>query len=126
MQYLLVGLVINVKRCADVLDAVLTAFNEKAGIPDQVVAWNAKGGNVTGSLSFPDHGRFIIELTQSLQSDGRELWTAALLEKSDEKEKAPVVFIRMHSLSLDIPMRLEIPLRALVKGGPSLVFKEIK
>jgi hypothetical protein len=120
MQYLLVGLAINVKRCADVLDGVLTAFNQKIGIPDQIVAWNVKGGNATGPLSFPDRGRFIIELTQSLQSGGQELWTAALLEKHNEKEKAPVVFIRMHSPSLDIPTRLEIPLRALMKGGPPL------
>jgi len=120
MQYLMAGLFINVKRCADVLDGVLTGFNEKMGIPDQIVAWNAKDGNATGPLSFPDHGRFIIELTQSLLSDKRELWTAALLEKHDEKEKAPVLFIRMHSVSLDIPMRLEIPLRAVMKGGASL------
>jgi hypothetical protein len=120
MQYLLVALAINVKRCADVLDGVLTAFNQKMGIPDQIVAWNVKGGNATGPLSFPDRGRFIVELTQSLQSGGQELWTAALLEKHNETEKAPVVFIRMHSPSLDIPMRLEIPLRALMKGGPPL------
>ena len=73
-----------------------------------------------GPLSFPDRGRFIIELTQSLLSDKRELWTAALLEKKDEKEKAPVLFIRMHSPSLDIPMRLEIPLRAVIRSGPAL------
>lgn len=119
MKYLLSGMAINVRRCADVLDGVLTAFNNKTGIPDQIVAWNAKGGNATGPLSFPDHGRFIIELTQSLQSDGQMLWTAVLLEH-EEKEKAPLVFIRLHSPSLDIPMRLEIPMRALIKGGPSL------
>lgn len=99
---------------------MLTAFNEKTGIPEQIVVWNAKGGNASGPLSFPDRGRFIIELTQSVLRDKRELWTAALLEKQDEKEKAPVLFIRMHSPSLDIPMRLEIPLRAVMKGGPAL------
>lgn len=120
MQYLMSGLHINVKRCADVLDGVLKAFNEKTGIPDQIVSWNAKGGNTVGPLSFPDRGRFIIELTQSLLSDKRVLWTAALLEKHDEKEKSPVLFIQLHSPSLDIPMRLEIPLRAVMKGGLSL------
>jgi hypothetical protein len=120
MRYLMSGLYINVKRCADVLDGVLTAFNGKTGIPEQIVSWNAEGGNAVGPLSFPDRGRFIIELKQSLLSDKRELWTAALLEKKDEKEKAPVLFIRMHSPSLDIPMRLEIPLRAVIRGGPAL------
>lgn len=120
MQYLMAGLFISVKRCADVLDGVLTAFNEQGGIPDQIVAWNAKGGNACRPLSFPDRGRFIIDLTQSMRPGKETLWTAALLEKKDEKEKAPVLFISMHSPSLDIPMRLEIPLRAVMKGGPSL------
>jgi hypothetical protein len=48
------------------------------------------------------------------------LYTVALLERKDEKEKAPVVFISMQSPSLNIPMRVEIPLRALVSGGPPL------
>ena len=120
MQYVMAGLFISVKRCADVLDRVLTAFNEQDGIPDQIVAWNANGGNACGPLSFPDRGRFIIDLTQSMRPGKETLWTAALLEKKDEKEKAPVLFISMHSPSLDIPMRLEIPLRAVMKGGASL------
>jgi hypothetical protein len=120
MQYLMGRLSVNLQRCADVLDGVLTAFNEKTGIPDQIVAWNVKGGNANEPLCFPDRGRFIIDLTQSMGTDKRTLWTAALIEKKDEKERAPVLFISMHSLSLDIPMRLEIPVRAVMKGGPSL------
>ena len=120
MQYLMSGLSLNLQRCADVLDGVLTAFNKAAGIPDQIVAWNVKGGNANEPLCFPDRGRFIVDLTQSMGANKRTLWTAALLEKKDEKERAPVVFISMHSLSLDIPMRLEIPLRAVMKGGPPL------
>lgn len=120
MQYLMSGLSFNLHRCADVLDGVLTAFNEKTSIPDQIVAWNVKGGNTNEPLCFPDRGRFIVDLTQSMGTDKRTLWAAALLEKKDEKERAPVLFISMHSPSLDIPMRLEIPLRAVTKGGPSL------
>lgn len=120
MQYLMSGLSFNLRRCADVLDGVLTGFNEKTSIPDQIVAWNVKGGNANEPLCFPDRGRFIVDLTQSMGTDKRTLWAAALLEKKDEKERAPVLFISMHSPSLDIPMRLEIPLRAVMKGGPSL------
>jgi hypothetical protein len=120
MQYLMAGLSIGTRRCADVLDGVLTAFNEQSGISDQIVDWNAKGGNTFGPLSFPDRGRFIFDLTRSMRPGKEALWTAALLEKKDEKEKAPVVFISMRSPSLNIPMRLEIPLRAVMKGGPSL------
>jgi hypothetical protein len=120
MQFLMGGLSLNVKRCADVLEAVLAAFNEQTTIPEQILSWNAKGGNSYQPLSFPARGRFIVDLTQSLLSNGKNLWTASLVEKSDEKEKAPVLFISMHSPSLDIPMRLEIPLRAVMQGGPPL------
>lgn len=44
------------------------------------------------------------------------LYPVALLEREDEKEKAQVVFISIQSPSLDIPIRLEIPQRALVRG----------
>ena len=45
---------------------------------------------------------------------------AQALNKKDEKETAPVAFFSMHSPSLDIPMRVEVPLRALIQGGPKL------
>jgi len=60
-----------------------------------------------------------VEICQSLTKRG-PLFTATVLEAKEEKETAPVVFFRMRSPTLDIPMRVEIPLRALIKGGPSL------
>lgn len=120
LQYLMASLSIDLRRCADVLDRVLRSFNKQSGIPDKIVAWNSRGGNFHEPLVFPDRGRFIVELTQSLTRDKQVLWTAALLEKKNEKERAPVLFIRMHSPSLDIPMRVEIPLRAVMKGGAAL------
>lgn len=120
MQYVTSGVVINVRRCADVLDSLLIKFNEQTGIPDKVVAWNEAGGNRRGPLEFPERGRLIFDVTQYLTADKKMLYTVALLENKDEKERAPVVFISMQSPSLDIPMRLEIPLRALVRGGPPL------
>ena len=120
MQYLMAGLSLNLKKCADVLEGVLAAFNEQTAIPEQILAWNARGGNSYQPLSFEARGRFIVDLRQSLLSNDKKFWTAALLEKRDEKEKAPVLFISMHSPSLDIPMRLEIPLRAVMQGGTPL------
>jgi hypothetical protein len=37
-----------------------------------------------------------------------------------EEEGAPVVSIRLHSWTLNIPLRVEIPLRAIIKGGGDL------
>ncbi len=49
-----------------------------------------------------------------------EGYSRKLSRRRGEKETAPLVFLSMHSLSLDIPMRVEVPLRALIKGGPDL------
>jgi hypothetical protein len=48
------------------------------------------------------------------------LYLAKVLESKGEKETAPVVFFSMHSPTLDVPMRTEVPLRALIKGGIAL------
>src|SRR3546814_1682751 len=39
---------------------------------------------------------------------------------SDLPQVAPVVFFNLQSPTLDIPMRVEVPLRALLKGGRKL------
>lgn len=119
-EYLTSGLVLNVKRCAEVLDALLTKFNEQTGIPDKIVAWNEAGGNRQPPLEFPERDRLIFEIAQHRTGDQRTLYTVALLECKKDPIKVPVVFISLHSPSLDIPMRVEIPLRALLRGGPPL------
>jgi hypothetical protein len=111
----------HVTRCAEVLDALLSGFNEKSGIPDKIVQWNMKGGNHDGPpLSFAGRGRLIVDVTQMLHPSKGMVFTASLLENTNEKERAPVVFISMSSPTLGIPMRLEIPLRALIRGGAPL------
>jgi hypothetical protein len=119
MKYLTDGLTFNLERCADVLDANLIGLNEKTRIPDNIVSWNETKPSDRAPLAFRDHGRIIVEICQSLTKRG-PLFTATVLEAKEEKETAPVVFFRMRSPTLDIPMRVEIPLRALIKGGPSL------
>lgn len=119
MMYLTEGLTFNVRRCAEVLDATLIGLNEKTHIPDSIVSWNATKPCDRTALAFRDRGRIIVEICQSLTRRG-PLFTVTVLEAKEEKEAAPVVFFRMQSPTLDIPMRVEIPLRALVKGGPSL------
>jgi hypothetical protein len=120
MYYLMEGLSFKVAQCADVLDHALVMLNEQTKIPDKIVAWNKNGGNLSQPLSFPDHGRIIVDITERLASDGRLLLVSEVLKKHNEKEKAPVAFFTMRSLSLDVPMRVEVPLRALIKGAPKL------
>jgi hypothetical protein len=119
-KYLASGLVLNVERCVEVLDATLTRFNEQTGIPEKIVAWNEAGGNRQPPLEFPERGRLIFEIAQHRTADQKMLYTVALFECEKDPIKVPVVFISLHSPSLDIPMRVEIPLRALLRGGPPL------
>jgi len=119
IRYLMKGLTFTVSRCAEVLDKVLIAFNRETQIPDRIVSWNGQDLISRPPLQFPGKGRFIIEINELLTEKGR-LHTVQLSENTDEKESAPVVFLKMHSPSLNIPIRTEIPLRALIRGGASL------
>jgi hypothetical protein len=119
MKYLTGGLTFNVPRCAEVLDASLVGLNEKTRIPDFIISWNGQNPSTRAPLAFPNQGRIILEICQSLTKRG-PLYSAFVLEATEEKETAPVVHLKMHSPTLDIPMRVEIPLRALLNGSPRL------
>jgi hypothetical protein len=120
LYYLMEGLTFNVLACADVFDGALVSLNKKTKIPDKIRAWHQRRSISGARLSFPEQGRIIIEIIQSFTKEKKMLYLAQVLENKGEKETAPVVFFCMHSPSLGIPMRAEVPLRALIKGGPSL------
>jgi hypothetical protein len=120
MRYLMKGLTFRVSRCAEVLDKLLVGFNKDTQIPDRIVSWNGENPSSRSPLHFPGRGRFIIGINELLTKKKGRLHTVQLSENSAEKEPAPVVFLEMHSPSLNIPIRTEIPLRALIKGGTSL------
>jgi hypothetical protein len=120
MHHLLEGLTFKVTHCAEVLDCALIGFNKKTGIPNRILRWNKRGGNAHGPLSLPGHGRIIVEIAERLDRDGQRLSTSLILEKKDENEKAPIALFMMQSPVLNVPMRVEVPLRALIKGAPKL------
>jgi len=119
MEYLLRGLTFDVLRCAEVLDSTFIGLNEKTQIPDNIVSWNRQNPSFRGPLAFPNRGRIIVKMTQMLDAQG-PLVTSIVLEAKEEKETAPVVHFEMRLPTLNIPMRVEIPLRALVNGSPRL------
>lgn len=119
MRRLTKGLSINVVRCAEVLDHALESLNEQNHFPDSMLKWIEAGALVSGPCPDDGKGRIIVDLTQTKNAKDEYGYFAVVLRKSDE-HAGPVVFISMHSPILDIPMRVEIPLRALLKGNDPL------
>jgi hypothetical protein len=120
MYHLMDGLTFKVSHCADVLDEALIEFNRQTGVPDRIVSWNARGGHARGPLALPGHGRIIVEITETFSPGRGPMQAARVVRKANETETAPVVFLLMRCPTLDVPMRVELPLRALLKGGPDL------
>ena len=120
LHHLLEGLTFNVNRCAEVIDTALTSFNEQTKIPDRIYSWNQKNHQLSERLQLPTDDRIIVSVDQILNNEGKILYTASVARSKEEREASPVVFFNMASPSADIPMRLEVPLRCVIKGGQSL------
>lgn len=119
------GLTYDIGRCAEVLDAALVNLNATTKIPDEIVAWNRRGGLSAGRLKIEGEGRIAIEIEERFSPRQGKLHSATVIRNKSETETAPVVLLVTHSLALDIPMRIEIPLRALLRGGPDLEGKYV-
>jgi len=120
MRHLTTGLTFDLDRNARVLDHALRGLNEKIGLPDQLVTWIRAGGLAAGPYPYDGAGRIIVDVQQTINTKGERGYFSTVLQKTDERETAPVVFFSMHSPTLDIPMRVEVPLRALIIGNPPL------
>jgi len=120
ITHLTTGLSFDLDQCVPVLDQVLLELNQQTGIPDQLLAWIRAGAFATGPCPYDGRGRIIIDVTQTVSAGGQYGYFATVLRKSDERETAPAVFFSMCSPTLDIPMRVEIPLRAMLLGNPPL------
>ena len=119
------GLTFDIARCAEVLDAALVSLNATTKIPDEIIAWNRRGGLSSGRLKLESDGRIAIEVAERFSPQHGKLYSATVIRNKSETEAAPVVLLRTQSLALDIPMRIEIPLRALLRGGPDLEGKYV-
>jgi len=126
MHYLMDGLSFNVRSTAELLDTALQGLNEKNGVPDRIVAWNKAGGPSSGKpLNMPGTKRLVAMIDQSFNIETKKTLSSATLVELEDKTQAPAVFFNMSSFTLDMPMRLEIPMRAVLKGGQDLKGKYV-
>ncbi len=113
------GLTFNIPACAGVLDSALAAYNDKTSNIERIYKWNRKDPVSRAPLSLPDTTCLILDVSQRHSPQKGMMYVTAILDQKDSKESAPRVFFSMHSPTLNIPMRLEVPLRAIIKGSPT-------
>jgi len=116
MYYLLDGITLHVPKVAEVLDAALAQLDKQTGIPCRVVQWNSLGANLRQPLLLPERGPIIVEVRRHLHREKGFIHVATVREQKNSECRAPAIFVKMRCSVLDIPMRVEVPLRALVKG----------
>ena len=115
--YLCKGLTID-KHDMKVLDAVLVELDKKNGVLSKIVSNNqANGFDSTMHFEGP---QFIIELNKYKNQLGKTLSTSLAKSYPKGQNMQPVIHVNLHSPSLDIPQRVEIPLRYVVNGASPL------
>lgn len=120
LMHLSRGLTFDSLQCAEVLDHALVSLDEQTGYATELSVWVGAGGLAIGPCPTFPKARIIVDVTEAMNAKSQILRMATVLKKSDEAGIAPVVFLSMVSPTLDIPMRIELPLRALLHGNPPL------
>src|SRR3546814_14330129 len=111
----------KVSLCADVLDDALAGFNDETRVPERITAWRQRGEDPSRFPTIPVKGRLIAEINQSFEPSTGQMFCACTVRGEErDPQVAPVVFFNLQSPTLDIPMRVGVPLRALLKGGRTL------
>ncbi|MGX5858281.1 hypothetical protein ACWKW6_31785 [Dyadobacter jiangsuensis] len=100
-----------------VLDAQLEMFDKKTGIVTYIIQSNIKHGYQYDLEIFGP--QYIVKVEKYLK-EGKNLAVSYVGQQMNQIDLPPSVHFILHSPSMDIPQRVEIPLRYLVKGGPSL------
>ena len=114
------GLTFNIPACCGVLDSVLQSLNKETRIPQKIIEWNRTHPDKRAPLIFPEIDGLTIHVEQFYHPKKGNLYTSTVAKEGKNGGRAPAVFLLMHSPTLDIPMRFEVPLRALIKGGSHL------
>ena len=120
LMHLSRGLTFDSLRCAEVLDHALVGLDDRTCYVTQLIDWIEAGAHAAGPCPTFPSARIIADVTEAMNAGGQVMRMATVLKKADEAGIAPVVFLSMVSPTLDIPMRVELPMRALLHGNPPL------
>lgn len=100
-----------------VLDSLLEAFDKQTGLVTYIIQSNTKYGY---QFDLEIFGPQYIIIVEKLLSQGKNLAVSYIGQKTNEIDLPPSVHLILQSPSMNIPQRIEIPLRYLLKGGPAL------
>lgn len=115
-KYLCDGLTFE-DRDLRVLDGLLESFDKETGLVTYIADCNDRYGyEYNLDISGPQY----IIIVDKFLSKERELALSSIGQKLDAIDLPPAVHLNLQSPTMNIPQRVEIPLRYLVKGGPSL------
>lgn len=120
LMHLSRGLTFDALQCAEVLDHALIGLDDRTGYVTELTNWIGAGALAYGLCPTFPSARIIADVTEAMNADGQVIRMAAVLKNASEAGIAPVVFLSMVSPTLDIGMRVELPMRALLHGNPPL------
>ena len=102
----------------EVFDHALIGLDKLKGIPNKIISHsNRFGFGMPPSFKGP---QVIANLDVLYSPEKGRLSTATIVEHKEILDAAPALHINLRSPSLDIPQRVEIPLRYVLKGLPKL------
>ena len=117
-RYLCQGLTFDLHDM-QVIDEVLTGLNDKNSLIEKIITHNETLG--AESTLPADNGGQIIVIFDKYFTSGKLSATATVTQGKEHTGLPPALHINLHSPALDIPQRIEIPLRYLLKGMTPLI-----
>ncbi|SMG51638.1 hypothetical protein [Sphingobacterium psychroaquaticum] len=115
-RYLCQGLTLN-ERDMEVIDQVLAKLNDQDGLINTIITQNQHEGLESTLQTI---GPQIIVSFDKYDVSGKPLTPAAVLKSNNCNDLPPMLHINLHSPTLNIPQRIEIPLRYTLKGAAPL------
>ncbi|WP_433903213.1 hypothetical protein [Sphingobacterium puteale] len=101
----------------EVIDQLLIKLNDQNGLINSIVTQNHHEGLESTLIT---SGNQIIVSFDKYYVSGKPLTTAAVMKSKGNDNLPPTLHINLHSPTLNIPQRIEIPLRYVVKGAAPL------
>ncbi|MGJ1234710.1 MULTISPECIES: hypothetical protein [Sphingobacterium] len=101
----------------EVIDQLLIKLNDQNNLINSIVNQNQHEGFESTLKTF---GPQIIVSFDKYDVSGNPLTTAAVMKSRDNDNLPPALHINLHSPTLNIPQRIEIPLRYVLKGAATL------